>query len=48
LRVGYTINSAWNLRVSLNNVFDRHYETARYYNQPGRNYLLTLNYRPAR
>ena len=48
LRVGYTINPAWNLRVSLNNVFDRHYETARYYNQPGRNYLLTLNYRPAR
>ena len=48
LRVGYAIGPAWNVRLSLNNVFDRHYETARYYNQPGRNYLLTLNYRPAR
>ncbi|KQX97455.1 ligand-gated channel protein [Rhodanobacter sp. Root480] len=48
LRIGYAIDPAWNLCLSLNNLFDRHYETARYYNQPGRNYLLTLNYRPAR
>lgn len=47
LRVGYRINADWNVRLSLNNVFDRHYETARYYNQPGRNYLFTVNYRPA-
>lgn len=47
LRIGYAISPDWNVRLSLNNVFDRHYETAMFYNQPGRNYLLTLNYRPA-
>jgi vitamin B12 transporter len=31
----------------LNNVFDKRYETAQFYNQPGRNYMLTLRYRPA-
>lgn len=48
LRVGYTVNPSWNLRLSLNNVFNRRYETARWYNQPGRNGMLTLNYRPSK
>ncbi|MFC3551598.1 TonB-dependent vitamin B12 receptor [Lysobacter cavernae] len=48
LRVGYAFNTDWNLQLAANNVFDKQYETAALYNQPGRNYLLTLRYRPAR
>ncbi|MGJ7901116.1 TonB-dependent vitamin B12 receptor [Lysobacter sp. 1R34A] len=48
LRLGYAFNPAWNLQLAANNVFDRRYETAAFYNQPGRNYLLTLRYRPSR
>ncbi|WP_425479948.1 TonB-dependent vitamin B12 receptor [Lysobacter capsici] len=48
LRLGYAIDAAWSLQLSANNVFDRRYETAAFYNQPGRNYLLSLRYRPSR
>jgi len=48
LRVAWRISPAWHLRLSLNNVLDRRYESAMYYNQAGRNYLLSLSYRPAR
>ncbi|MEH6419130.1 TonB-dependent vitamin B12 receptor [Pseudomonas sp. CGJS7] len=48
LRLGYAFDAAWSLQLTANNVFDRRYETAAFYNQPGRNYLLTLRYRPAR
>jgi len=47
LRVGWQLVDAWKLSLSANNVFDRRYETARWYAQPGRNYLLTLRYHPA-
>ena len=47
LRAAYRLGADWNLALSVNNVFDRSYETVRYFNQPGRNYLLTLRYRPA-
>ncbi|HEV8695707.1 MAG TPA: TonB-dependent receptor, partial [Lysobacter sp.] len=47
LRAGYRFGQAWNLVLSVNNVFDKSYETARFFNQLGRNYLLTLGYRPA-
>ena len=46
LRVGYALSPAWRLQVSANNVFDREYETAAYYRQLGRNYLVSLRYRP--
>ena len=46
LRVAYAVSAAWKLQLSANNVFDRHYETAAFYNQPGRNYLLTASWRP--
>ncbi|HBK46046.1 MAG TPA: TonB-dependent vitamin B12 receptor [Xanthomonadaceae bacterium] len=46
LRVAYQVGSAWNVGLSANNVFDRDYQTARWYAQPGRNYLLTLRYHP--
>ncbi|GHA80608.1 TonB-dependent vitamin B12 receptor [Cognatilysobacter bugurensis] len=48
LRLGYVINPAWSVQVTAGNVFDRAYETARFYNQPGRHYLFTVRYRPAR
>ncbi|MDM7555470.1 TonB-dependent vitamin B12 receptor [Xanthomonas fragariae] len=47
LRVSYAINADWAILLTANNVFDRHYETARWYAQPGRNYLLTFRYQPA-
>jgi len=47
LRVGWQLADAWKLSLSANNVFDREYETARWYAQPGRNYQLTLRYHPA-
>jgi vitamin B12 transporter len=46
LRAAYAFADAWKVELSANNVFDRHYETARYFNQPGRNWLLTLRYQP--
>jgi len=45
LRVGWRVAPDWRLTLSANNVFDRDYETARWYAQPGRNYQLTLRYR---
>lgn len=48
VRLGYTFGEAWSLQLAANNVFDKEYETASSYNQPGRNYLLTLRYQPAK
>ena len=45
LRVEYAINEAWSLQAKAANVFDREYETVAWYNQPGREYQLTLRYR---
>ncbi len=47
LRVEYAINDAWSLQARAANVFDRAYETIAWYNQPGREYQLTLRYRSA-
>lgn len=46
LRAGWQLDPAWKLELALNNVFDKEYETASYYNQPGHNFMLTLRYRP--
>jgi vitamin B12 transporter len=48
LRVGYDIAEAWTLQLTATNVFDRRYETAAFYNQPGRGWFLGLRYRPAK
>lgn len=48
LRVAYAFAQDWKLQLAVNNVFDKRYETAWYYNQPGRNTMLTLRYQPAR
>lgn len=46
LRVGYAFGRDWRVALAASNVFDRRYQTAAYYAQPGRSYLLTLRYRP--
>ncbi|MBB1059150.1 TonB-dependent vitamin B12 receptor [Marilutibacter spongiae] len=48
LRLGYALAEAWDLRLSVENVFDKSYETAMFYNQPGRSWLLSLRWHPAR
>ena len=45
-RAGYAITDAWNVQASLRNAFDKHYETAALYNQPGRTWMLTVRYQP--
>jgi vitamin B12 transporter len=47
LRLAYALSDAWKLQLSANNVLDRRYETAAFYNQPGRNFMLTASWRPA-
>ncbi len=44
LRVGYALAPQWQLRLGTDNVFDRDYETAKFYRQPGRSWLLSLRY----
>ncbi len=44
LRSEYRFGDAWTLQASVANVFDRDYETAAFYNQPGRTYQLRLRY----
>ena len=46
LRASYQFNTAWQLLVKINNVLDKQYETAAFYNQADRGYFLTLNYQP--
>jgi len=43
----YAISRDFKLQLALNNAFGKDYETAWYFNQPGRNYMLTLRYQPA-
>ena len=44
LRAEYRITPAWRLQGRIANLFDQHYETAEFYNQPGRTLQLTLRY----
>lgn len=46
LRMTYAMAPGWSLQFAINNVFDRQYETAAFYHQPGRGYFITLRYRP--
>ena len=47
LRAGIRMGDDWRLQLSVANVFDREYETARWYNQAGRTWLLSLRWQPA-
>ena len=47
LRASYRFAPGWQVETRLANVFDRSYETAYYFNQPGRAWYVTLRYSPA-
>ncbi len=44
LRASYRLRGAWLLQARVENLFDEEYETAAFYNQPGRGLYLTLRY----
>lgn len=46
LRAEYALTPAWSVLARVANVFDRHYETIAWYNQPGREYQLSVRYQP--
>jgi len=46
LRAEYTLAKAWRVQMRVNNILDKQYETAAYFNQAGRNLFLTLRYQP--
>lgn len=46
LRAEYIINKNWRIQGRIENLFDKHYETAAFFNQPGRNFFATLRYQP--
>jgi vitamin B12 transporter len=46
LNLGYAVSQNWLINLALNNLLDKEYETAKYYNQDGINALLTLRYTP--
>ncbi|MGV8932573.1 MAG: TonB-dependent vitamin B12 receptor [Luteimonas sp.] len=48
LRVEYSVHPDWTLQARASNVFGRDYETIAWYNQPGREYGLSVRYQPAR
>lgn len=46
LRAEYLINSQWRIQGRIENLFDKDYETAAFFSQPGRNFFVTLRYQP--
>ncbi|MCV2354648.1 TonB-dependent receptor [Paucibacter sp. B2R-40] len=46
LRSDWQFAPAWSLNARVNNVADKQYETARGFNQPGREFFLGLRYEP--
>lgn len=44
----YTVHRDWRLQLRIENLFDRHYQTAASFNQPGRGVFFTLRYKPSR
>ncbi len=48
LRAEYLIDKSWRLQGKVGNLFDKDFETARFYEQQGRNLFVTLIYQPER
>ncbi|MCO6428946.1 TonB-dependent vitamin B12 receptor [Nitrosomonas communis] len=46
LRAEYILSKHWRLLGRIENLFNEHYETAAFFNQPGRNFFATLRYQP--
>ncbi len=45
-RVAWRFAPGWTLQGNLTNAFDKRYETSAFYNQPGREFLLSLRWQP--
>ena len=46
LRAEYRVAQGWLMQGSIDNLLNKKYETAQFYNQPGRGLYFTLNYQP--
>ena len=46
LRADYALTKRLRIQARIENLLDEEYETAAFYNQPGRNFFLTLRYQP--
>lgn len=46
LRAEYILNKHWRLQGRIENLFNERYETAAFYNQPGRNFFAMVRYQP--
>jgi vitamin B12 transporter len=46
LRAEYRLAQGWSMQGRIDNLLDKRYETAQFYNQPGRGLYFTLNYQP--
>lgn len=46
LRIGFAFARDWSVQVTAGNVFDKRYETAEFYRQAGRHWLLALRHVP--
>jgi vitamin B12 transporter len=44
MRLAYRINTQWTVKASVNNVFDKTYETAAFFPMPERNALFSVHY----
>ena len=47
IRGEYALNQNWRLQGRIENISNERYETASFYNQPGRNFFITLRYQPS-
>jgi vitamin B12 transporter len=47
IRGEYTLNQNWRVQGRIENISNERYETASFYNQPGRNFFITLRYQPS-
>ncbi len=46
LRAAYALTPDWSIKARVENLFDKEYETAYEYNQPDREFWLSINYAP--
>lgn len=46
LRAEYIFNKHWRLQGRIENLFNERYETAAFFNQPGRNFIAMVRYQP--
>lgn len=46
LRTEYALAKAWLMQARIENALDKDYQTAEFFNQPGRGFFFTLHYQP--